>query len=176
MLAQPFQTWHDFYLLVGGAAATLVGLMFLAIALGSRMITEETIPGLRVYLTPTVIHFVYVLIIAIVGVVPALTRAPLGAMLVLAGLASLGQALSGVPVMRQLQREGKLDQGDRMWYLLTPVFCYLLLMGAGVGLLSRSSQALNGLALATMVLLVLGIRNAWDMVVFFALKTEIPPR
>jgi len=173
-LAQPLQAWHDFYLLVGTAAATLVGLMFLAIALGSRLLNQEAVPGLRVFLTPTLIHFVYVLIIATVGLTPILTRVPLGVLLVLAGLLSFGQALNQVPYMRRQQREGKLDRGDWAWYLVTPVVSYLLLMGTGVGLLLRNSQALTGLALATIVLLVLGIRNAWDMVVFFAVKPEPP--
>jgi hypothetical protein len=65
-LAQPLQRWHDFYLLVGGAAATLVGLMFVAISLGSRLITEQSVPALRVFVTPTIIHFIYVLVIATV--------------------------------------------------------------------------------------------------------------
>ncbi|HLJ60835.1 MAG TPA: hypothetical protein VKZ50_14005 [bacterium] len=173
-LTQTLQTWHDFYLLVGTAAATLVGLMFLATALGSQLLNRETIPALGVFLTPTVIHFVYVLIIATVALTPILTRVPLGVLLVLAGLLSFGQALSGVRYMRRQQREGRLDQSDWIWYLITPVVSYLLLIGTGIGLLSRNSQALSALALATVVLLVLGIRNAWDMVVFFAVKTEPP--
>ena len=32
-LPELFEDWHDFYLLVGTAAATLVGLMFVAIIL-----------------------------------------------------------------------------------------------------------------------------------------------
>jgi hypothetical protein len=81
-LAQPLQRWHDFYLLVGGAAATLVGLMFVAISLGSRLITEQSIPGLRVFVTPTIIHFIYVLVIAIgarKSVIPGSRGSPKGA-------------------------------------------------------------------------------------------------
>jgi hypothetical protein len=58
-VASPWR--HDFCLLVGGAAATLVGLMFVAISLGSRSITERSPPDLRVFVDPTLIHFIYVL-------------------------------------------------------------------------------------------------------------------
>jgi hypothetical protein len=109
-LAQPLQRWHDFYLLVGGAAATLVGLMFVAISLGSRLITERSIPGLRVFVTPTIIHFIYVLVIATVIVIPTVTRMPLGILLVLAGLLSFGRVLSTVPYMRQQHRTQVIER------------------------------------------------------------------
>jgi len=100
-LAQPFQKWHDFYLLSGTAAASLVGLMFVAISLGFRLITERSLPSLRVYVSPTLIHFIYVLVIATVVMIPTLTRMLLGVLLVLVGLLSFGRALVSIPYMRQ---------------------------------------------------------------------------
>ncbi len=94
-LAQPLQRWHDFYLLVGGAAATLVGLMFVAISLGSRLITERSLPALRVFVTPTIIHFIYALVIATVVVIPTVRRMPLGGLLVLVGILSFAQVGEG---------------------------------------------------------------------------------
>lgn len=55
-----------------------------------------------------------------------------------------------------------------------PSISYLAFVGIGIGLLLRSGQALNGLAFVSVLLLVNGIRNAWDMVVWFAVKTEPP--
>ena len=175
-LAQPLQRWHDFYLLAGTAAATLVGLMFVAISLGSRLITERSLPGLRVYVTPTLIHFIYVLVIATVVMIPTLTRRPLGILLVFVGLLSFGNALRMVPYMRQQQREQSADRGDWVWYLIVPSVSYLLFVGTGIDLLLGRNRALNGLAFASILLLVNGIRNAWDLVVWFALKTEPPPQ
>ncbi len=56
MLSQPLHDWQNFYLLVGTAAATLVGLMFVAISLGVRSITQQHIPALRVFVSPTLIQ------------------------------------------------------------------------------------------------------------------------
>lgn len=173
-LAPPFQRWHDFYLLVGGAAATLVGLLFVAISLGSRLITKQSVPALRVFVSPTLIHFIYVLVIATVVVIPTLTRAPLGILLVLVGLLSFGRALSTLPFMRQQHREQVIDKHDWVWHLIAPSVSYLLFVGAGIGLLLGVTQAFNGLAFASILLLVSGIRNAWDMVMWFALQTEPP--
>lgn len=173
-LAQPLQGWHDFYLLVGTAAATLVGLIFVAISLGSRLITEQSMPALRVFVTPTIIHFIYVLVIATVMLVPAVRRMPLGTLLVIAGLLSFGRSVSAVPYMLRQRGEQIIDTHDWVWYLIVPSLSYLLFVGTGIGLLLGASQALDGLALASILLLVNGIRNAWDMVVWFAVKTEPP--
>jgi hypothetical protein len=175
-LAQPLQSWHDFYLLVGEAAATLVGLMFVAISLGSRLITQQSVPGLRVFVSPTLIHFIYVLVIATVVVIPTVTRTPLGILLVLVGLFSFGRALTMIPYMREQQRRQVVDNHDWVWHLITPSISYLLFVGTGIGLIMGVSRAFNGLALASILLLVSGIRNAWDMVVWFALRTEPPPQ
>ena len=175
-LAQPLQRWHDFYLLVGGAAATLVGLMFVAISLGSRLITERSVPALRVWVHPTLIHFIYVLVIATISMVPTLTRSPLGILLVFAGLLSFGNALRMVPYMRKQQGEQEADRSDWVWYLIIPSISYLLFVGTGIGLLLGDNRALNGLAFAIILLLVNGIRNAWDMVVWITIKTESPPQ
>jgi hypothetical protein len=34
-------TWQSFYLLVGAAAATLIGLMFVAVTFGSSLVTMQ---------------------------------------------------------------------------------------------------------------------------------------
>ena len=150
--------------------------MFVAISLGSRLITQESIPGLRVFVSPTLIHFVYVLVIATVVVIPTVTRMPLGILLVLVGLLSFGRAVSTVPFMRQQYRQKMVDIHDWVWHLIAPSVSYLLLAGTGIGLLLGVNRAFNGMALASILLLVSVIRNAWDMVVWFALKTEPPPQ
>ncbi len=166
-----FQDWQSFYILVGTAAATLVGLMFVAVSVGSR-ITPQELPALRVYVSPTVVYFLYVLATSAVVLFPALPPALLGALLVAAGLASCGRALAGVPVMRR----SRLDVHDWTWYFLVPVASYLLYIGTGIGLFLRAGQAASELAVATILLLVAGIRNAWDLVLFRVLLQSDPHR
>ena len=174
-LSEPLRSWQTFYLLVGTAAATLVGLMFVTISLGSRLMTRQSLPALRTYVSPTLIHFIYVLITATVVVIPTVTRTLLGILLLFVGFVSCGRSLSGLPLMRRQHREQSIDMHDWVWYLLAPSASYLLFVATGIGLLLRVSQALNGLALASIVLLVVGIRNAWDMVVHVVLLQSEPP-
>jgi len=63
----PFlSSWQNFYLLLGTAAATLAGLMFVVTALlAGHDRHEETLnAGISAFNTPTVVHFCAVLLIA----------------------------------------------------------------------------------------------------------------
>jgi hypothetical protein len=121
-------------------------------------------------------HFVYVLITSAVVVIPTVTRTFLGVLLLLAGLISLGVSLSGVPFMHHQYRTQATDMTDWVWYFLIPVASYLLYVVSGVALLKGASQALNALAGASILLLGVGIRNAWDLVVWFVLRKRPTPR
>jgi hypothetical protein len=162
--------------LVGGAAAGLVGLTFVAITVGSGVINKQDLTGLRVFVNPSLIHFIYVLITASVVVMPTLTRKPLGILLVLAGLVSSGRALSALPVMWRGCKQHLVDMPDWAWYFLAPLVSYLMYVGTGTGLLLGTRQALDGLAWASILLLVAGIRNTWDMVVWFMFNKEPPQK
>ena len=59
-----------------------------------------------------------------------------------------------------------IDVADRLWYALLPIVAYLLVTAAGVSLLRQSQRSFDILALALILLLLLGIRNAWDMTVW----------
>ena len=166
-----FHDWQSFYILVGSAAATLVGLTFVAMSVGSRLITAKDRPALRVSASPTVVQFLYVLATSAVVLFPTLSPMLLGILLVVVGLISCGLAVAGVPVMRR----SHLDMHDRVWYFLVPGLSYILFIGSGIGLLLRVGQAASGLAVATVLLLVAGIRNAWDLVIFRLLpQGELP--
>ena len=175
-LSQTLRDWQTFYFLLGGAAAGLVGLTFVAITVGSGLITKQDIPGLRTFVNPSLIHFIYVLVTASVVVMPTTTRMQLGILLVLAGLFSSGRVLSGVPFMWEQYKRHVVDVHDWGWYFLAPLASYLLYVGTGTGLLLGSDQPLKVLAWATILLLVAGIRNTWDLVMWFMIFKDDPSK
>ena len=63
--------WHDFYLLVGTAGATLLGLLFIAVSLGAGFLTEERAAATRTFYSPIIIHFACVFFISAIATVPA---------------------------------------------------------------------------------------------------------
>ncbi len=174
-LSQTLREWQNFYFLVGGAAAGLVGLTFVAITVGSGSITRQNLSGLRIFVNPSLIHFIYVLVTASVVVIPTMTRMQLGILLVLAGLVSSGRALGTVPFMWQRYKQHIVDTHDWVWYFLAPFVSYLIYAGTGIGLLLSIGQVLNGLAWASLLLLIAGIRNTWDLVLWFMMFGKEPP-
>ncbi|TMI77170.1 MAG: hypothetical protein E6H04_14480 [Bacillati bacterium ANGP1] len=88
------------------------------------------------------------------------------------GRRDIGYTISRLPRTRERYRRRQIDKGDVVWYVLLPLVGYVLYCDAGirvlkVGLLGR---ALDGLASASVLLLVIGVRNAWDLVVWMVLR------
>jgi hypothetical protein len=72
-----------------------------------------------------------------------------------------------------MAREGLskgLDLEDRIWYTLAPACAYIVLIGAGTGLILEASQACTLLAVGMGLLLLTGVRNAWDMTTWVVLR------
>ncbi len=124
--SQTLQNWQTFYFLVGGAAAGLVGLTFVAITVGSGALNVQNVAALRTFVNPSLIHFIYVLITAAVVVMPAITGMQLGILLVLAGLVSAGRALTSVPFIWQRYKDHVVDMHDWAWYFAVPFVSYLI--------------------------------------------------
>jgi hypothetical protein len=62
----PLATWQNFYVLIGSAAATLTGLMFVVITLsaGARGRVSSASGALGAFTTPNVVHFGVALLVA----------------------------------------------------------------------------------------------------------------
>jgi hypothetical protein len=174
--AELFHDWHDFYVLVATASATLVGLMFVAMSIGTTVFTEEHRAALETFLTPTVVHFAAVLFSGLVIVIPAESWTSLGAVLGAGGLA--GAIYCGRLLMLVVIRHSfNVERIDRLFYLLFPLIGYLLVLATGVLLFMASPVGAVVMAVAILVLLIAGLRNAWDMMVWIVIRAPggVPP-
>ena len=68
---EALHAWHEFYLLVGTAAATLLALLFVAVSLGTGYLGDKDQRGPRTFMSPVVIHFTSVFFISAVCLVPS---------------------------------------------------------------------------------------------------------
>jgi hypothetical protein len=167
--AELLHDWHDFYILVGTASATLVGLMFVAASIGASFFNEEHKAAMGTFLTPTVAHFGAVLFTALLVTIPTHGWRSLGGLVGAAGLAGSIYCM-GILVKIIIRNRFKVGLSDRLFYALIPVLGYVLLFASAAFLFTRPSAAANLLAAAILILLLAGIRNAWDMMVFLAIK------
>ena len=164
--------WHDFYSLVGTASATLVGLMFVAASVGTGVFTHERQVGLRTFLSPTVVAFSAVLATSLIWVLPVSSGGVPGVLLVSVGL--LGVTYSWL-VWRRMVHGGiakAIDLEDRLWYAVVPAVAYSVLAIAGAALGIETAAACALLATGICLLLLAGIRNAWDMTTWIVLRRQ----
>jgi hypothetical protein len=177
-ISELFHSWHDFYLLVGTASATLVGLMFVAASIGSSVFSEQHRNALQAFFSPTVVNFAAVLFICIGVMIPSQTWLSLG--LLLAGGGVAGLIYTGrVWVQMFVRRSFHVDMTDRMFYATVPLVGYLLVLTAGILLLLRTRWSAEVTAAALAVLLFAAVRNAWDMTTWIMMRTpttaQLPP-
>ena len=82
--------WDNFYMLAGGTAGTLIGLIFVVITLGMDHAQEGDTLRIRIFVTPILVYFVSLLVIAMVMVPP---MAPLARAVSLVGHRLRGHCL-----------------------------------------------------------------------------------
>jgi hypothetical protein len=169
-LAELLHDWHDFYVLVGTASATLVGLMFVAVSIGTSIFNEDRRVGMTAFITPTVMHFAAGLFTCLLVTIPTQSWQTLSALLGAGAVA--GSIYCGRLVVQMIIRHRfEVDLSDRLFYALLPLLGYLLALIAAVLLLMRTPASANLIAAAVLTLLLAGIRNAWDMMVWIVIKT-----
>jgi hypothetical protein len=155
-LADHLDAWHDFDLLIGTAAATLVGLMFVAASIGASVFTEKDRAAMEAFISPTVVHFSAVLFVAILSLVPSHEWATLAGLLALVGIPG---AIYSANLWLQLfiRRRFNVDIVDRLFVLFR-----------------QSAAGLDLLAAAQITLLIAAIRNAWDMMLWIVIRAPTP--
>ena len=168
---QLFNPWANFYIITGSAAAALTGLMFVTVTLAAQQRTLSGREGFSAYSTPTVVHFCAAFLISVVLAAP--WRSLFQAALIL----GLTGAYGVVYLLRKTYRSMGRASGsytpdieDRIWYLALPAVAYGALIATAVLLFTRPVDAMFVLAVATTLLIFIGIHNAWDVVTYLALS------
>lgn len=167
--------WQNFYMLIGTAAATLTGLMFVVTTLiaGIETHVETLNAGISAFNTPTVLHFGAVLLMAGILSAPWQVFSSLSLLLVLVGLGMVFYLLIVMRRMRQVpDYQSTLE--DWLWYMVFPLLAHIGLIIAAIGLPATPALALYIISTAMVMLLFVGIRNAWDLVTFLAVERSRP--
>jgi hypothetical protein len=163
--ASLLEHWHEFYLLIGTAAAALVALLFVAASIGAGILTRHPGGPTRTYMSPIAFHFTSALFVSAVALVPSHTRLTLG---VLVGLNAIAGMIYAAFVLRRLFTDSIADHADRVCYGMLPLFAYATGLVAAWLIFYGSVHAPEFLAATVVLLLVVNIRNAWDLMLSLA--------
>jgi len=155
--------WDSFYVIVGSAAGALIGLQFVVLTL----IAENPPRGVRsasaAFLTPTIVHFSVVLLLS------AILRAPWHGMRYLApvlGAVALGGVIYSLMVFARMraQKAYQPELVDWAYYVFVPGAAYVALAIGAFCFPAHLRHTLFAIGGASLALLMIGIRNAWDTV------------
>jgi hypothetical protein len=153
--------WHEFYILLGTAGATLLALLFVAVSLGTGFLSGKDQQGTRTFMSPVVIHFTSVFFLSAVCLVPS--HGPVFFAVLIAGTAVIGVVVSIVISVWVVRTEMTQYLPDYFAYGLLPVGAYLALLVASIMIYLGRDYALEVLAGGLLVLAIVNVRNAWDL-------------
>jgi hypothetical protein len=164
--------WENFYVIVGSSAGALIGLQFVVIALLSSTRTQSLSAAMRAFATPTIVYFSSVLLTAGLLTMPHHSRTSLGSVLVTIGAIGLAYVAWVVGHMRRQDRYSP-DYGDWLWFVILPALAYACVLTAGATIWSvpRSSLVIAGGS--AMLLLLVGVHNAWDSAVWMVANPRV---
>jgi hypothetical protein len=158
--------WQSFYVIVGSSACALIGLQFVVLSLITDMPTARAdAEAGSAFATPTVIHFGTVL--GLSGILSAPWDG-IGTVAVLWGLVGLSGVVYAVIVTRRMrvQTAYKPEFEDWLFHVLMPMAAYITLAVSAYAALFHLREALFGVGAAVLLLLFIGIHNAWDAVTY----------
>lgn len=160
----PLNGWANFYVIVGSSAGALIGLQFVVMTLiAGRSVSRGEAQAGDAFSTPSVVHFGVVLLLS------ALLSAPwdgVGAVAIIWGLVGLGGIAYSVIVGRRMRAQTVYKPVFEDWlcHVLLPLAAYAMLAGSAFAARSYTRTALFLVGAAALLLLFVGIHNAWDTV------------
>jgi hypothetical protein len=168
----PLAAWETFFFLIGSSAAALTGLQFVVIALIAESSRRATPREIEAFSTPTIVHFAGVLLVSAIVSAPwyGLTRVA-----VILGACGLTGIVYTLIVVRRTRRQTtyRVVFEDWLWHVVLPFVSYVLLLVSAIFLPGHAHRVLFVIGATALLLLFIGLHNAWDTVTYITLA--LPP-
>ena len=159
--------WQNFYVIVGSSAGALIGLQFVAISLiNSSPEVPASAEGGSAFATPTVVHFATALGLSAVLCAP---WEQMGGPALFWGAVGILGLVYATLVTRRMWRltAYRAEFEDWLFHSVLPLAAYVVLVvSAWAATDSLAREALFGVAGSILLLLFVGIHNAWDAVTY----------
>lgn len=164
-----FRAWANFYVMTGSSSAALTGLVFVVVTLvAGRREQPATSEGTSIFTSPTVVYFCTAFLVS--GIFAAPWPSP--------GFAGTAIGLTGVfgvlLLLRVTYRAWRIatyraDLSDWIWFVALPMIAYIVLLVGGFALVHIPMPSSFAIGAATLLLIFIGIHNAWDVVTYLAI-------
>ena len=161
-----FEHWETYYLMIGTSAAALIGVMFIVTTLTAEIAIEQINRGVAIYKNPIVFHLAVIVATSALVMVPEHLLVAIAAALAGLGLVGLGYAALTIRRMFERYEFYQATGWDKLYYGYLPAVLYLVMGAGALSVFSAPELAAEAVGLATLLLLLVSIRNAWDVATF----------
>jgi hypothetical protein len=165
------QPWHDFFLLIGGASATLMGLVFVSASVAASIPNEKLAAPetRRLWSAPVIAAFLRVLVFGALGLVPGQSLLSFGGIVAALSLFDCARWSRVFFGLRHHQATvGDLEASDWWWLFVGPGAASIAMVVFGARLAFGHPAAIYGLGVAVVFHLTFGIHNAWESAEYLA--------
>ena len=169
-----FEGWGEFYLLAGSAAAVLIGLIFVVISLMQDRSRSSVLTGSRLYMGPIVLGVSFMLVLSAAALMPGIGRQQFAAIAAVVALWGLARGLMSIRGIHGVRDE--VHWTDIWYYGVVPSLVYGGLGAVALAFWLDWPCAKAGLAGAVTAILLLAIRNEWDLITWIAPRSEPKPK
>ena len=154
--------WHDFFAAVAGIAATLVGLLFVALALNPAVMADDGPAGLRTWAGHTFHSFLLVLVIALIVLIPDTDSMGLGLPILILGVWGVARVLMDA---RRVSSDPAPEWHGRpvLARFASPLAGYVIAVWAGTQVLRGDADAVGWLVATIFFLMMSATSNCWDL-------------
>lgn len=164
-----FEHWGEFYLVIGGAAAVLIGLIFVVVTLMQDKPRSTMLYGARLYMGPIVLHLSFVLVLTVAALTPEIGQRHYA---LVAGAVALWGLVRGIESILGIAALAKSDDSphwtDKWFYGVLPALLSIGVAVVALAFWNGLPWAVQGAAAINTAILLLAIRNEWDLVTWLA--------
>ena len=164
------QGWENFYIIAGSTAGALIGLQFVVLALVTDAgMLRGSGEAFSAFSSPNVVHFCAALLVSAIFSAPWHGLGPPGVAVTVTGVCGLVYSVR-VLGRAMRQRDYKPVLEDWIWHAALPILAYAAMVHAGMRLAGVSADELFIVGGAVLLLVFIGIHNAWDTVAYVTLE------
>jgi hypothetical protein len=167
--------WESFYVIVGSSAGALTGLQFVVIALIAESGRRTTLGQIDAFGSPNIVHFSLVLLISAILSAPWASLS--GPAWILGIMGVSGIAYTAIVLVRARSVEGYQPvMEDWIFHIVLPFLSYTVFLAAALAFIPYPTAALFMVGAVNLLLLFVGIHNAWDTVTYIVVKRINPDK
>ncbi len=166
--------WQNFYILTGTAAATLIGLLFVAISIGGYIPEKEARAYTRTFVEPTLINYAQVLFFSCLAIMPLQNALIFRIAIAILGVINVFFAFKVLWRVRVVHHnDGEIDRDHWLWHVVLPGIAGLLFLGGAFGLFYDQQLALLIAACAELFCIAIGLHNTWTLMIWLTVHSRV---